>query len=95
MRIKIKRKTIHSAEQQIITNKLLVSNIKDTLNYLEPELCEVEILEKLLVMLIPMAETEILSALNDFLNSLGEKKLDEVKELYSQFFDETETPNNN
>ena len=86
---------MRSAEQQVVTNNLLVSHIKDTLNYLEPELCEVEILEKLLFMLIPMADTEILSALNDFLNSLGEKKLAEVKEMYSQFFDETPTPNNN
>lgn len=86
---------MRSAEQQVVTNNLLVSHIKDTLNYLEPELCEVETLEKLLFMLIPMADTEILSALNDFLNSLGEKKLAEVKEMYSQFFDETPTPNNN
>ena len=95
MKIKIKRKSIRSAEQQVITNNLLVSNIKDTLNYLEPELCETAILEKLVVMLIPMAETQILSALNDFLNSLGEKKLAEVKEMYELFFNENPTPNNN
>lgn len=96
MKIKIKRKTNERlAEQQVVVNQMLVSQIKDTMNYLEPELDNEQILGKLVVMLTPMAETPILNALNKFLISLGEKKLDEVKEMYAHFFDDTETPNNN
>ena len=94
--MRIKRKSGRQlAEQQIMANQMLVSNIKDTINYLEPELDNEQVLAKLVIMLTPMCETQILNALNNFLNSLGEKKLDEVKEIYSLFFNETETPNNN
>ena len=95
MRIKIKRKSISNVEQQILTNKLLISNIKDTMNYLEPELCNEAILSKLVVAITPIVDTDLLKGLNDLLNTFGESKLNEVKELYELFFNETETPNNN
>ena len=93
--MKLKRKSLRSAEQQVIKNQMLVSEIKDTLNWLEPELTNEQILAKLVIMLTPMCETPILNALNSFLNSLGQKKLDEVTELYSQFFNDETTENNN
>ena len=68
---------------------------RNAINWLEPELTNEQILAKLVIMLTPMCETPILNALNSFLNSLGQKKLDEVNELFAQFFDETTTENNN
>lgn len=93
--MKLKRKSLRSAEQQVAENQMLVSEIKDTMNWLEPELTNEQILAKLVIMLTPMCETPILNALNSFLNSLGQKKLNEVNELFAQFFDETTTENNN
>ena len=93
--MKLKRKSLRSAEQQVVKNQMLVSEIKDTLNWLEPELTNEQILAKLVIMLTPMCETPILNALNSFLNSLGQKKLDEVKDMYAQFFNDETTDNNN
>ena len=95
MRIKIKRKSIRNVEQQILENKHLVELIHEAMSYIEPDLSNEQLLEKLVVMLTPMCDPQILNALHKFTNSLAEKKLDEVKELYAQFFDETEAPNNN
>lgn len=95
MKIKIKRKSIRSADQRILANQMLVSNIKDTMNYLEPEMCNEAILTKLVMVLTPIADTDLLNGLNDLLNSFGENKLNEVKELYELFFNENPTPNNN
>ena len=95
MRIKIKRKSIRNVEQQILENKHLVELIHEAMSYIEPDLSNEQLLEKLVVMLTPMCNPQILNALHKFTNSLAEKKLDEVKELYAQFFDETEAPNNN
>ena len=95
MRIKIKRKSIRNVEKHILENKHLVELIHEAMNYIEPDLSNEQLLEKLVVMLTPMCDPQILNALHKFTNSLAEKKLDEVKELYAQFFDETEAPNNN
>ena len=95
MKIKMKIKKVRGAKQQIVANQILVSNIKDTMNYLEPELCNEEILAKLVMVLTPMADTDLLNSLNELLNSFGENKLQEVKELYELFFNENPTPNNN
>ena len=95
MRIKIKRKSIRNVEKQILENQTLVEFIKEAMNYIEPDLSNEQLLEKLVVLLTPMCNPQILNALHKFTNSLAEKKLDEVKELYSLFFDETEAPNNN
>lgn len=95
MRIKIKRKSIRNVEKQILENQTLVEFIKEAISYLEPDLTNEQLLEKLVVLLTPMCNPQILNALHKFTNSLAEQKLDEVKELYSLFFDETEAPNNN
>lgn len=94
--MRIKRKSVkQQADQQIALNQMLVSQIKDTMNYLEPELDNEAILVKLVMVLTPIADTGLLNSLKDLLNTLGESKLHEVKEMYAHFFDETETPNNN
>ena len=95
MRIKIKRKSIRNVEKQILENKHLVELIHEAISYIEPDLTNEQLLERLVVMLTPMCDPQILNALHKFTNSLAEKKLDEIKELYSLFFDETEAPNNN
>ena len=93
--MKLNKKSLLSAEKQAKENTMLVSEIKDTMNWLEPELTNEQILTKLVVMLTPMCETPILNALNKFLNSLRQKKLNEVADLYEQFFNDEATENNN
>ena len=82
--MKLKRKSLRSAEQQVIKNQMLVSEIKDTLSWLEPELTDEQILNKLVIMLTPMCETPILNALNSFLNSLTTKQPKTITNLYNR-----------
>ena len=83
------------ADNQMAVNQMLVSHIKETMQYLEPELCEQAILTKLVMVLTPMADTALLNTFKMFVNARAEQKLDEVKSLYAIVFDETETDNNN
>lgn len=84
-----------SVDTQIVVNQMLVSQIRDIFNFLEPELSNEQILEKLIIALTPMADTQLLNAFNDYLVVQGDNKLNEVKELYAKFFSDTETPNDN
>lgn len=82
-------------DNQMAVNQMLVGHIKDTMNYLEPELDNEQILEKLVMVLTPMADTALLNTFKMFVNARAEQKLSEVKSLYAVMFDETETDNNN
>lgn len=94
MKLKLKRK-FRSVKNQIETNNKLVDEIGSALAYLEPEACNEYILQRLVAMLTPMADTEILIKLDEFFKELSEKKHQEVINLYENFFDETPAPNNN
>lgn len=83
------------ADNQMAVNQMLVSDIKNTMQYLEPEMCEQAILTKLVMVLTPMADTALLNTFKMYVNYKAEQKLDEVKSLYAMMFDETETQNDN
>ena len=73
MRIKIKRKSIRNVEKQILENQTLVEFIKEAMSYIEPDLSNEQLLEKLVVLLTPMCNPQILNALHKFTNSLWHK----------------------
>jgi hypothetical protein len=82
MRIKLQRQ-----KKLDIPNKLQsVIEIKEAINFLYPELTADEVKDKLLFTLATIADSENLQALWNSTNELANKKVDEVTDLYCNFF---------
>lgn len=82
MRIKLQRQ-----KKLDIPNKLQsVIEIKEAITFLYPELTADEVKDKLLFTLATIADSENLQALWNSTNELANKKVDEVTDLYCNFF---------
>ena len=79
-----------------LPNKLKsVVEIKDAISFLYPELTADEVKDKLLFTLVTIADSEKLQALWNSTNELANKKVDEVTDLYCNFFSDDYNDNNN
>lgn len=72
-----------------------VSEIKEALAFLYPELSADELASKLIFLLATVASSEHLQALWNSTNELANKKVDEVTDLYCNFFSDDFNNNNN
>jgi hypothetical protein len=91
MRVKLQRQKklpLHSKLQS-------VGEIKEALSFLYPELTNEELNTKLLFLLTTVASSTHLQALWNSTNELANKKVDEVSDLYCNFFSEDFNDNNN
>lgn len=96
MRIKINRKLLKEDVAHEIQEKLeQTKHLQETLSFLNPEWSDEQVNTKLIYQLALMADPKILSEVVKHFNSLGEKKVDEVTDLYCNFFSEDSTDNNN
>lgn len=79
-----------------IPNKLQsVIEVKEAITFLYPELTADEVKDKLLFTLATIADSELLQALWNSTNELANKKVDEVADLYCNFFSNDYDENNN
>jgi len=89
------RAKINRQKKLSLPNKLQsVSEIKEALAFLYPELSEDELASKL-IFLLTVASSEHLQALWNSTNELANKKVDEVTDLYCNFFSDDFNNNNN
>ena len=96
MRIKINRKLLKENVATELQEKVAqVKHLHETLSFLNPELTVDEINERVIFQLACIAEPKLLSGLIKLFNDLGEKKLDEVTDLYCNFFSDDYNDNNN
>jgi tRNA(His) 5'-end guanylyltransferase len=72
-----------------------VTEIKEAIQFLYPELTADELQDKLVFILLTIADSEKLQALWNSTNELANKKVDEVTDLYCNFFSEDFNDNNN
>jgi hypothetical protein len=72
-----------------------VYEIKEALTFLHPELNEDEVNSKLIFLLATIASSEHLQALWNSTNKVANEKVDEVTDLYCNFFSEDNNTNNN
>ena len=72
-----------------------VNEIKEAIGFLYPELTADEVKDKLLFALATIADSEHLQALWNSTNELANKKVDEVADLYCNFFSDDYNDNNN
>jgi hypothetical protein len=91
MTIKIKRQKKLDVPDKL--NKLV--EIREALIFLNPELSADEINTKLLFTLTTIADSQLLQLLLNSVTELANKKVDEVSDLYCNFFNDNETTNNN
>jgi hypothetical protein len=71
-----------------------VSEIKEAITFLYPELTDDEVKDKLLFTLATIADSEKLQALWNSTNELANNKVDEVTDLYCNFFSDDYNNNN-
>lgn len=91
MRVKIKRQ-----KKLDVPNKLqAVFEIKQALAFLHPELNADEVNAKLIFLLATIASSEHLQALWNSTNKVANEKVDEVTDLYCNFFSDDSNANNN
>ena len=77
-------------------NKLQsVYEIKEALAFLHPELTTDEVNSKLIFLLATIASSEHLQALWNSTNEVANKKVDEVTDLYCNYFSDDSNDNNN
>jgi hypothetical protein len=91
MTIRIKRQKKLDVPDKL--NKLV--EIREALIFLNPELSADEINTKLLFTLTTIADSHLLQLLLNSVTELANKKVDEVSDLYCNFFNDNETTNNN
>jgi hypothetical protein len=91
MTIKIRRHKKLDVPDKL--NKLV--EIREALIFLNPELSADEINTKLLFTLTTIADSQLLQLLLNSVTELANKKVDEVSDLYCNFFNDNETTNNN
>ena len=82
MRIKLQRQKKLSLPHKLKS----VSEIKEAIAFLYPELTDDEVKDKLLFTLATIADSEHLQALWNSTNELANNKVDEVTDLYCNFF---------
>jgi len=95
MRIKLRRKLKYGTPLDLDNKVQQVGEIKDALNFLNPELSEADVIEELIQYIIVATDTDRLTAVWKNINALANKKVDEVTDLYCNFFSETTSDNNN
>jgi hypothetical protein len=89
------RAKINRQKKLSLPNKLQsVSEIKEALAFLYPELSDDELASKLIFLLATVASSEHLQALWNSTNELANKKVDEVTDLYCNFFSDDSNNNN-
>lgn len=91
MRIKLQRQKKLDLPRKLQS----VYEIKEALTFLHPELNEDEVNSKLIFLLATIASSEHLQALWNSTNEVANKKVDEVTDLYCNFFSEDNNTNNN
>jgi hypothetical protein len=91
MRAKINRQK----KLSLPTKLQSVGEIKEALAFLYPELSADELASKLIFLLATVASSEHLQALWNSTNELANKKVDEVSDLYCDFFSDDYHDNNN
>jgi hypothetical protein len=91
MRIKLQRQKKLSLPHKLQS----VSEIKEAIAFLYPELTNDEVKDKLLFTLATIADSEHLQALWNSTNELANNKVDEVTDLYCNFFSDDYNNNNN
>ena len=84
MRIKLQRQKKLSLPHKLQS----VNEIKEAIAFLYPELTDDEVKDKLLFTLATIADSEHLQALWNSTNELANNKVDEVTDLYCNFFSE-------
>ena len=89
MTIKIRRQKKLDVPDKL--NKLV--EIREALIFLNPELSADEINTKLLFTLTTIADSQLLQLLLNSVTELANKKVDEVSDLYCNFFNDNETTN--
>ena len=94
MKIFKNKSSKENVEKELAFKNFQVKHLFHTLNFLAPDKSEEEITETLIFMLTAIAEPKLLSALVDEYNKLGATKLDEVTDLYENFYSPNETDNN-
>ena len=72
-----------------------VVEIKQALEFLHPELSADEVKDKLIFLLATVASSEHLQALWNSTNEVANNKVDEVSDLYCNFFSDDYNNNNN
>ena len=72
-----------------------VVEIKQALEFLHPELSADEVKDKLIFLLATVANSEHLQALWNSTNEVANNKVDEVTDLYCNFFSDDYNDNNN
>lgn len=91
MRVKIRKQ-----KKLDIPHKLqAVFEIKEALAFLYPELTAGELSAKVIFLLATVANSEHLQALWNSTNKFANEKVDEVSDLYCNFFSEDFNDNNN
>ena len=91
MRVKLQRQKKLSLPKKLHT----INEIKEAVTFLEPELTDEQVKDKLLFILATIADTQLLNALHKSTTELANKKVDEVTDLYCNFFSDDYTDNNN
>lgn len=91
MGVKIKRQKKLSLPKKLQS----VIEIKEAITFLYPELNDDEVKDKLLFALATIADSELLKNLWKSTNELANKKVDEVTDLYCNFFSDDNNTNNN
>jgi hypothetical protein len=91
MRVKLQRQKKLSLPDKLQS----VYEIKEALTFLHPELNDDEVNSKLIFLLATIASSEHLQTLWNSTNKVANEKVDEVTDLYCNFFSETTTDNNN
>jgi len=78
-----------------LPNKLQsVIELKEALEFLHPELNADEVKDKLLFLLATIASSEHLIGLHKSVTQLANEKVDEVTDLYCNFFSDNNNDNN-
>ena len=86
MNIKWRKQNKTNSELELVANLALVSRLKDTLAYIEPELTDDEVITKLVVILSGLISVDTLDKTLSNYSEQAENKLSEVKNLYAIYF---------
>ena len=86
MNIKWRKQNKTNSELELVANLAIVSRLKDTLAYIEPELTDDEVITKLVVILSGLISVDTLDKTLSNYSEQAENKLSEVKNLYAIYF---------
>ena len=91
MRVKLQRQKKLSLPRKLQS----AQEIKEAIGFLYPELSDEQLKDKLLFTFVTIADSEKLQALWNSTNELANKKVDEVTDLYCNFFSDDFNGNDN